>query len=572
MEINQSERKRGFYLFIAFSAWVLTIAVVLVKIQVFDYGKNIGKVRSQSNRTIELHSKRGTIYDRHGDVLAISVKAQSAFLNCKDKTDSFRLFNTILKNGLQLTENENRAIRFRIGKGDKFIWLKRKLADTEYSMLKKIKDADSANSDLDFVEEYMRVYPQNTIAAHILGGVGIDEQGLYGVEYTLNSVVSGKGGIAKVVQDARRKVFNLQYVQTPEPGKDIYLTIDSSIQFFVEQELEKTVTAFQAKSGAVIVMNSQDGSILAMACYPNYNPGYVSDVPLKLTKNNAISFLYHPGSTFKVILASTALEKNICSPQQQFDCFNGSYHFRNVTISDVHPYASLSFEDIIIHSSNIGAARISEMLGKQTWYDGIQNFGFGSKVGIRLPGEESGIVHPLSSWSGVSLEFLAHGYELAVTPIQMIRAFNVLASGGYLIQPTIVKEIDGAFLKKPQKKKIMSPSTVQRMVSIMTEVVSRGTGKNTQIPGIEIAGKTGTTKIIRRGNKDDTNPRLYISSFGGFFPAKNPKVTIFVVVDEPKGQYYGGDVAAPLFKSIAEKLLIYLKIFPEMDKRNEIRL
>lgn len=268
MEINQSERKRGFILFMGFSVWVLTIFVALVKIQVFDYGKNINKVRAQSNRTITLHSKRGTIYDCHGDVLAISVKAQSAFLNCKDKTESYRLFNTLLKSGLQLNESDVRAIRSRIGKGDKFIWLKRKLSDSEYTLLKNIKLTGGADSDLDFVEEYMRVYPQNTIASHILGGVGMDEQGLYGVEYTLNSVISGKGGIAKVVQDARRQIFDLQYVQTPEPGKDVYLTIDASIQFFVEQELEKTVTNFKAKSGTVIVMNSQDASILPWPVTP----------------------------------------------------------------------------------------------------------------------------------------------------------------------------------------------------------------------------------------------------------------------------------------------------------------
>lgn len=571
MEINQSERKRGFLLFIMFSIWVLGICFALIKIQVLDYAKNINKVRAQSNRTITLHSKRGTIYDCHGDVLAISVKAQSAFIKSKDKTETFRLFNTILGKGILLTESEKRIIRSRIGKGDKFIWLKRKLSDDEYKLLKEVKLSSNENAGLDFVEEYMRVYPQNTIACHILGGVGMDEQGLFGIEYTLNSVVSGKGGIAKVVQDARQKIFDLQYEQMPEPGKDVYLTIDSSIQFFVEQELEKTVNSFQAKSGTVIVMNSQDASILAMACYPNYHPGYVSGVPARITRNNAISFLYHPGSTFKVILASTALEKNICSPQQQFNCFNGSYHFRNLTITDVHPYASLSFEDIIIYSSNIGAARIGELLGKQAWYDGIQRFGFGKRVGIRLTGEESGIVHPLSSWSGVSLEFLAHGYELAVTPLQMIRAFNVLASGGYLMAPSIVKEIDGVYLKNQEAEKILSPATVQRMIAIMTEVVNRGTAKSTQIPGIEIAGKTGTTKIIRRSSKEQSGNQ-YIASFGGFFPAKNPRVTIFVVMEEPKGQYYGGDVAAPLFKSIAEKLLIYLKIFPEMDNKNEISL
>jgi cell division protein FtsI (penicillin-binding protein 3) len=228
----------------------------------------------------------------------------------------------------------------------------------------------------------------------------------------------------------------------------------------------------------------------------------------------------------------------------------------------------LSFEEIIIHSSNIGAAKIAERLGKTRYYEGIRKFGFGKRIGIRLPGEEKGIFKPLSRWTGVSLQFLAYGYEIAVTPLQMARAFNVIASGGYMIQPYILKKIEGIFPKKKRSVKLLSPGTVHRMSDIMTEVVNTGTGKRTRITGINIAGKTGTSKRIRK-NK---NKEKYVPSFGGFFPAENPRVTMFVVIDEPKGQHFGGDVAAPLFKSIAEKLLIYLKIFPNSNGKSEIRI
>ncbi|MCP5046853.1 MAG: penicillin-binding protein 2 [bacterium] len=574
MQINKSERNRVFALFILFSLWVLGIGAALVKTQVFDYSKNVNKVRSQSNRTIDQYPKRGTIYDSQGEVLAISVKAKSAFLSNKDKTDSFRLFNDIVRHRFKFNTKKKRDIRRRIGRGDKFIWLKRKLSDKEYNRLKKVKEKNrgGSRSQLGFIEEYKRIYPQGATASHILGGVGIDEQGLYGIEVSLDSTIRGKGGKAKVVQDARHKVFNLQYLTLPVPGRDIYLTIDSSIQFFVEKELEQTVKAFKARSGAVIVMNSHDGSILAMAGYPHYDPGNLKTVSPSRTRNNAISANYHPGSTFKVVLAATALERNICSPQQAFNCYNGVYQVKDRTIYDEHAYERLSFEEIIIYSSNIGAVQIGKKLGRKRYYQGIKNFGFGSRTDIRLPGEENGILHPLNKWSGVSMAFHSYGYEIGVTPLQMIQAFNVMASGGYRIQPYVLKKIDGVHLKGPQKEKILSDGTVHRMVSIMTDVVNKGTGKKARIEGIQVAGKTGTTKKIIPGKNKSKGPRKYVSSFGGFFPAKNPKVTMFVLLDEPKGQFYGGDVAAPLFKSIAEKLSIYLKVFPELDKKREIRL
>ncbi|UCH94001.1 MAG: penicillin-binding protein 2 [Candidatus Aminicenantes bacterium] len=568
MKINSGERKRVFVIFIFFCLWVLLIGAWLVKNQVFDYGKNLAKVRAQSNRTFILHSKRGTIYDSSGEVLAISVKAKSAFLSSKDKADSLRLFNRILRSRIHLTANEKQDIKKRIKEGDKFIWIKRKLSDREYEILKKIKSPGKTQSSLDFIEEYKRIYPQAATACHILGGVGIDEQGLWGIEYSLNRTIRGKDCKVKVVQDARQKAFKLQYLTKPVDGKNIYLTIDSSIQFFVEKELEATIKKYKAQSGTVIVMDTRDGAILAMAGYPNFDPSDIKYTSPGVIKNKAISFLYHPGSTFKIILASTALEKNLCSPQHTFKCYNGIYKVKDREVIDDHPYNRLTFEEIIIYSSNIGAAKIGERLGRASYFGGIKSFGFGTRTGVRLPGEERGILNPLKKWTGVSVAFLAHGYEIAVTPIQMIRAFNVIASGGYLLEPYIVKGIDGVVLKRAGKKKILSPGTVLRMVAIMEEVVNRGTGKTTRIEGMTIAGKTGTTKKLEKSKAKIK----YVSSFGGFFPSRHPRVTMFVIIDEPRDQYYGADVAAPLFKSIAERLLIYLKIFPELDKTNEIKL
>lgn len=567
MKINSSEHKRVFVLFVFFFLWVLFVCASLVRIQVFNYSKNVSKVRAQSSRIFTVNSKRGTIYDSEGEVLAISVTAKSAFLSNKNDTQSLALFKSIRRQ-IRLTADERKNIEARIRRSEKFIWIKRKLPDDEYAKLEKIKETNRSSSVLDFVEEFRRVYPQDTTACHILGGVGIDEQGLYGIEYALDSTIKGMEGEARVTLDARQKAFRLSYLTEPLPGKDVYLTVDSSIQFFVEKELRETVEHYNAKGGTVIVMDAEDGAVLAMASYPYYHPERVKYIPAKEVKNRAVSFLYPPGSTFKIILASTALELNTCSPQQVFNCYNGLYKIKDREITDVHPFSKLSFEDIIIQSSNIGAAKIAERLGRKKYYEGIMKFGFAERTGILLTGEERGIFSSLKDWTGVSLQFLAHGYEINVTPLQMARAFNVIASGGYLVEPYLVKKIDGVFLKPNRKVQVLSPGTVHRMTAIMTEVVESGTGTKTQIPGIKIAGKTGTSKKIRKiGN----TPR-YVPSFGGFFPAGNPRVSIFVVIDEPKGAYYGGDVAAPLFKSIAEKLSIYLRIFPELDNKNDIKI
>lgn len=565
--INKSERNRVFALFVIITVWVVLIGVALVKIQVLDYSRNISKVRAQSNRTLTLHPKRGTIYDCNGEVLAISVKAKSIFLSNKDKGDSSRLF-TRVKNTISLSWKEIKDIEKRITREDKFIWIKRKLSDLEYEKLNQVNLKNEGESCLDFVEEYKRIYPQVSTASHLLGGVGIDEQGLAGIEYSTNDLIKGKGCEVKVEHDARHRVFKLQHLTRPLNGKDVILTIDSSVQFFVEKELKKIVTDYEARGGCVVLMDSQNGAILAMAGFPDYDPAEIIQTDHKIIKNRAISFLYPPGSTFKIILASTALEKNICSPQNIFNCQNGSYKVMDRTIYDDHAYDRLTFDEVVIYSSNIGAAKIGEKLGQKNYFQGIKNFGFGQRIGITLPGEEKGIVNPIDTWSGVSLQYLSFGYEINVTPLQMTRAFNVIASGGYMVEPYIVKEIDGIPVEPPQKRKILSPGTVQRMKTIMMEVVLKGTGKKAQIAGIEIAGKTGTTKKIRRRS----DKIKYVSSFGGFFPARNPRVTMFIVIDEPKGSFYGGDVAAPLFKSIAERLLIYLNIFPELDKKNEIQI
>ncbi len=569
MKLNRNERSRTFVLFLFILLWVGWVCTALVKHQILEYDKNLNRVKTHSSKTSEVHSKRGTIYDRNGEVLAMSVMSHTVYLSNIDKKNSLSIL-TYLKKTLGLTYSKLIKLRKRVKRGQRIILVKRKIDNIRYKKLYKYNKELKEGSSLFFMEEFRREYPQGRLASHILGGVNSAEVGAYGVEFGAEKYIKGKDGKVQMLLDARRKVYQFQYITKPLEGSDVWLTIDSAIQFFVEKELKDTVAKYNAKGGSVIVMDSHNGDLLAMASYPDYNPAGLRFLKSssEALRNRAVSFVYEPGSTFKIILAASALNNQICYPQQIFDCMNGRFKFKDRTIYDDHSYKALSFEDIFVHSSNVGSAQIGIKLGKNRYYKAIREFGFGKKTGVMLSGEERGLLRPVSRWSAVSIAYIAHGYELSVTPLQMTRAFNAVASGGTLFSPRLVARIDDRAEGVLKPVKVLTRGTQSRLVSIMKEVVSRGTGKKTFIPGMEVAGKTGTAKkVINRKYR-----RVYVSSFGGFFPASNPRVTIFAVIDEPKGKKYGGDVAAPLFKSIAEKLAIYLRIYPELDSKTDIRI
>ncbi|TFG78244.1 MAG: penicillin-binding protein 2 [Chrysiogenales bacterium] len=563
MNSNRQGKKRFFVLSIFFFIWIFMIAFKLFNMQVLDYTTYMAKVKAQINRVEELHSKRGTISDRNGEILAISLLSKSAFISNKDNALSLVVFKKICAL-LALGNSQKINVVKRIRRGEKFIWIKRKLTDEEYLQVKALTLSKDAAGTIDFIDEYRRVYPQKKIASHILGGVGIDEQALGGIETSLDTEIKGRGGKLKVLIDARKRIFQFKYIEQPVTGRDIHLSIDAALQFFVERELAAAVDKYRAAGGAVVVLSSRDGQVLAMASNPDYCPENIWRTPLPVLKNKAISFLYDPGSTFKIVLAAAALENRICSLGEMFNCHNGVYRVKDRQITDVHPFDRLSFEDIFIQSSNIGAACIGQRLGEEKYFQAIQKFGFGRRNGIMLPAEENGILNPLAKWSGVSLAFLSHGYEISVTPLQMAVAFNVLASGGFFIRPNIImNDTPGG-----SQARVLSAANQRRLTEILTAAVSRGTGKKAGIAGLEIAGKTGTAHKVKRGQYT----RSYVASFGGFFPAHDPQVTVFVMIDEPQGLHFGGDVAAPVFKAITEKIMLYLKLFPDMPGENEIRI
>ncbi len=566
MKINRGERRRVIIVFFSFFAWVVLILGVLVKLQIFNYGKYTQKIRNQSNRIFSLHPKRGTIYDKHGDILGISILSKSAFITNKDKGESEKLYSRF-SDKVSLSYRDKLDIRKRISAGKHFIWIKRKLTDDEFGRIKDINEGEF-RSKVGFIDEYKRIYPQKKVASHILGGVGIDEQGLSGIEFSLDSVIMGKGGKVDAQLDARSQIFSLKYLETEIPGKNLNLTIDLPVQYFVEKKLKETVKKYKAKGGSVIVMESATGSLLAMASYPKYDPSLISNTKQSVLRNNAVSFLYYPGSTFKVILACAALENKVCRADQMFNCYNGEFTMNDLKIQDVHPYDSLSFRDVIVYSSNIGAAQIGIKLGDRRYYNTVKKFGFGDELDIRLPAVEKGIVNPLSRWNRYSSAYVAHGYEIFVTPLQMIRALNVIASGGYLVEPKILKSIDGVLFRNSRPRRIISEKTASTVKDIMVDVVNIGTGKKAGLSDVSIGGKTGTAKKYKMGKFR----KLYVSSFGGFFPVEDPKITVFIVIDEPKGMFYGGDVAAPLFREISKRVIMNLNVSSKGQENSGVKI
>ena len=557
MKINRKERNRTFVIFMVFSVWVLAIVFTLVRHQVFNYNRYVSKVRAQTKRILTLHPRRGTIYDRNGDILAISVQAKSAFLSAKDPDGCVKALERMRK-VVPVSRQTTSDIRRRIRRGDRFIWYRRKLSDGEYKSLLNVQQLLSDPGQLNFIDEYRRVYPQKGVAAHLLGGVGIDEQGLFGLEFGLDRLIRGQGGKVRVQRDARRKVFAVEPIDQPQAGRDIILTIDAPLQYMVEQELKRWVSKFHARAGAVVVMAVQDGSLLAMASYPGFRPDQACNIPYARVRDKALSFLYEPGSTFKVVLAAAALENRVVTPSQMFDCGNGLFMLRNRRIEDVHPFTSLSFRDIIVRSSNVGAAKVGLILGAERYYRAIRNFGFGDAIDLKLPGGETGLLKPVMHWSEVSPAFMAFGYEIMVTPLQMARAFNAIASGGLLVEPRLIENVDGVTLDHRAPRRVISKRTAHQLTAIMREVVERGTGRKSRVPGLGVAGKTGTAKKVHNGKYSD----IYVSSFGGFFPLPDPRFTMFVVVDEPQTEYYGGDVAAPLFQAICARMWITKRVLP----------
>lgn len=573
MSILHQKKAYRRIIFLAFFLmfWLTFLTVRLIQLQVFESSRLKADVIEQNQNKVKILPKRGTIYDRAGCILARSIPRKSVYYTPAEG----ELYNLQLEKIkkleriLDLSDYELQVIKSRMKKNKPFIWIKRKI-DPE--MEDKLKGLSLGG--IHFVEESKRFYPKGKLAAHLLGKVNIDDTGLSGIELKYNSKLKGEKGEILIMRDARKREYNFETLKKPQAGKDLILAIEETIQYYAEKELEKAVNKTGANWGTVIISKPSTGEILAMANCPSWDLNQPPPDPSMPNRNIAIHYNLEPGSTFKVVTFAAALESGKVSPSAIFDCSRGFIPVAGKIVRDHKRFGILSFPEVISHSSNVGTIQISRFLDEDSFYRVIKAFGFGQKTEIDLPAEENGIFRTLDQWTRSSPDFLAIGYQISVTPIQMLQMINIIANKGVSIPLRIVKKILNSS-EQPLERQLSSPraiseETASRLTSLLEKVVSEGTGTGAQINGYRVAGKTGTTQKLNPVTKS-YSATSHIASFVGFVPVESPALSLVVVLDEPKGPYYGGEVGAPIFREIASQVLRHLRIPPQKNYLKAIR-
>lgn len=545
------------------------VALRLVYLQVYQRAELTVRAGRQQERVVKLEPKRGTIYDRMGRELAVSLDVDSVY-GVPSGIDNPRAVALQLS---RILREDRRGLEQRLAGNKQFVWLSRKV---EPARAEKIKDL--GNKEIGIRLESRRFYPKKSLAGPVLGFLGMDNKGLEGLELAYDKSLRGMSGWVLAEKDAMgRTVFpggsGFQY-RLPKPGHDIILTIDEVIQHIAEKELDAALASSRAKGGVCLVMNPQTGEVLALSVRSaSYNQAFNPNEPQRSKpaewRNRAVTDAFEPGSIFKPFLASAALEERVVHPLEHIDCSAGKIQLADRVIRDAHENGVLTFTDVIAESSNVGTITVALRLGKERFAKYISAFGFGKKTGVDIPGEISGQLKDYRSWSGVSLGSIAIGQEIGVTPIQMASAYCALANGGTLMKPYLVSEIvdhgsgEGKKFQAQAVGRAITEETCAKVNKMLQRVVETGTGQKARPAGYTAAGKTGTAqKIDQRTGK--YSQKDYVSSFVGFTPANSPKLVILVMVDSPEGLvHYGGSVAGPVFKAVAEQSLAYLQVAPD---------
>ncbi len=564
-----------------FVLWIGGISARLVHLQVKE--SDWLRSRARGIRTDEKSKKlpRGTIYDRNGRTLAISVNVKTLFADATEISDVKAAAQSIAK---VLNQNEAKLARqLEEAKSDerKFVPIAKGL-DTEAAErvnrlleIPKLVKADTPKFEgLHWREDQRRSYPYETLAAHVIGFSNAEGNGQAGIEQSMNDELYG--AVIKKVQERDRlgRVYD-ETVTEKEPPKDIALTISVPIQYAVDQALERRVKESGSKSGMAVVIDNKTGDVLALSNYPTFDPNNLKDIRSDNLTNGVIQSIYSPGSVFKLVTYSSALEKKLITPDGEIDSGNGTIEIAKHKFTDSHAIGRVTYKKALAHSSNVCAIKTSMRVGKESFYDYVQKFGFGKPTGLELPAETGGIVRALDRWNGDSLASMSIGYEIGVSALQMATAFATIANDGVRIQPHIVKEIRQSDettipLSVPERTQVVSTETARDLRTMLREVVLAGTGRRAQLDGYSSAGKTGTAWKFDPAIKG-INRSKYISSFIGFAPADNPAVTIAVVMDEPKlGGRDGGGSAAPAFREIADTILPELNVPRDLDTTSSV--
>lgn len=534
--------------------WCCAICLRLVYLQIFRYGAFILKAQHQQQRTVEVSAPRGIIYDRNGRELAMSIAVDSVFAVPTEMPDIAGTLSLISK----ITKTDPRELLAHCQAAKTFCWVARR---TDADTAQRIRALNLRG--IYFQKEAKRFYPKGELAAQIVGYVGMDDSGLSGIEREYDDELRGQPGKMLISVDARRKWFG-SVEQQPTPGHNVVLTIDQQVQYIAEKELQAAMEQTQAISGTVVVENPHTGEILALANRPTFDPNAPREITPEKLKNHAVSDVYEPGSTFKLVTISAALDENVTTPSEKFDCQMGSIVVFGRRIHDWHPFGVMPVSDILAHSSDVGAIKIALRLGDERMYKYIRAFGFGQQTGIELPGETRGLAKPLSRWSKVSIGAIAMGQEIGVSAVQLASMVSSIANDGVLMGSRIV-----AATNEPQaapqmvafhpveRRRVISSTTAALMRQMMQGVVLHGTGHKAILDGYSSAGKTGTAQKIDPATHTYSRTK-YIASFAGFAPVNNPAIVCVVILDSPIGGHHGGEVGAPVFHRIAQQVLEYL--------------
>ena len=560
MFLLTEKRKRVHLLIIAFIIIFLTLIYRLFQIQVVEGSKLTELARREHVVSYVLEGKRGLIFDRNLKKLAVNVDSKSLFA-IPYKIDNSDEIARILSEKIAVKYSE---IRTRLEKEKYFVWIRRKLSQDNYDEIQKM-----GLEGVNFVTESTRYYPKDSLAANVLGFVGIDNQGLEGLEMYFDNELKSMPGLVVMERDAsgEKIPLSMERMQPSKDGNSIVLTIDEVIQYITEEALEKAYQQYHPRSAVAIVVHPKTGEILSMATKPTYNLNHFQISSEDDWKNRAITDNYEPGSTFKIFTIATALENNYASLNDHFNC-KGWIKYHGTVIRDIDPHGHQDLTEVVKNSCNVGVIEVGTRINENIFAESICNFGFGEETGINLPGESPGLFRPVNQWSKISIASLSIGQEISVTPLQLVMATAAIANNGILMKPLIVKEIiDSEYniIKDYQSEKVrqvVSPDTANTMMNILQEVVNDGTGIRAKLKNYTAAGKTGTSQKFDFSLGRYSNEK-FTSWFVGFAPSHDAEIAILVMLDEPKGSYYGGTVAAPVFQEIASKVLPYLSIPPE---------
>ena len=586
------QRARFWLICLFFLLWAFAIGVRLFMLQIVRHQEYVERAEKQQLRTFEVAPRRGILYDRNLHELAMTVQVDSIYADpaeIDDKKTAAHTLAVLVHTDAEDTRTTENEIAARLTAGKNFAWIARRVTPDVSTQVHALN-----MKGIYFQKEFQRFYPDNQIAAQVLGYVGVDDNGLGGLEDKFDAELHGAPGEMYTAMDARRKVLGSSE-HDPEPGRNLVLTIDENIQFLAEKGLDHAMAKTQAASGTVVVQDVHTGQILALAIRPTFNPNNFRHTTPDLLRDHAVSDVYEPGSTFKLVTYSTALDQHVASPDDMIDCQGGKITLAGRVIHDNQGehFGVIPIHKALEESSDVAAVKLALKVGPDRFYQYVRAFGFGSRSGIELPGETRGLLQPPKRWNGSSIGSIAIGQEVAVTPVQLVTMVSTIANGGVYLPPHILfpNQVDSSspnqkaaapqVQQEPQPFKpggdvpnplpdgahrVIATLTAAQMRKMMEGVVLFGTGKSSQLNGYSSGGKTGTAQKIDPVTHTYSKT-MHIGSFAGFAPVNDPVISMAIVLDSPKGAYYGADVSAPVFAEVAQQVLEYLGVPHDIDLR-----